>query len=122
MDEQLNGALEIGAGRAQDAAGALTGDATMQVKGKLKEAAGSAKQAVGHLKTVAADALGDAQHRVHDAALSARDQAKDRFSQIETQVRDKPGPALAVALVIGLGLGLLLRGPSSRTVYLRDYE
>lgn len=121
MDEQLNGALEIGAGRVQDAAGALTGDTTMQVKGKLKEAAGSAKQAAGHLRTVAADALGDAQHRVHDAAISAREQAKDRFAQIESQVRDKPGPALALALVIGLGLGLLLRGPSSRTVHLREY-
>lgn len=121
MDEQLNGALEIGAGRVQNAAGALTGDATTQVKGKLKEAAGSAKQAVDHLKTVAHDALGDAQHRVHDAALLARDQAKDRLVQIETHVREKPGPALAIALVVGLGIGLLLRGPSSRTVYLRDH-
>ena len=47
-------------------------------------------------------------------------QAKDRLTQVETYVRDKPGPALAIALAIGLGVGLVLRGPSSRTVYLRD--
>lgn len=120
MDDQLNGALEIGEGRVQNAAGALTGDTKAQVKGKLKEAAGSAKQAVGQLKTIANEALGDAQHRVHDAALMARDEAKDRYTQVETYVRDKPGPALAIALAIGLGIGLVLRGPSSRTVYLRD--
>ncbi|WP_425998319.1 DUF883 family protein [Caulobacter sp. DWR1-3-2b1] len=120
MDEQFNGALDIGVGRVENAEGALTGDVKTQVKGKLKEAAGAAKQAVGQLKSVANDAFGDAQHRVHDAALLARDQAKDRFSQAETYVRDKPGPALAITLAIGLVIGLVLRGPSSRTVYLRD--
>lgn len=120
MDEQLNGALEVGAGRVESAAGALTGDAKAQVKGKLKEAAGSAKLAVGHLKAVANEALDDAQHMVHDVAVSAREQAKDRLARIETQVRDRPGPAVAIALAVGLGLGLLLRGASTRTVYVRD--
>lgn len=120
MDDQLNGVLEIGAGRAQGAVGALAGDTKTQVRGKLKEAAGSAKRAVGQLKAVANDALGDVQHRAQDAALLARDQAKDRLAQAQTYVRDKPGPAVAIALAIGVGLGLILRGSSTRTVYLRD--
>jgi ElaB/YqjD/DUF883 family membrane-anchored ribosome-binding protein len=105
------GVAKQGVGRIQDAVGGLTGDGATQAKGKLNEALGSAQQAYGQLASGVRDVVGGGLETV-------RSEIHDQLDTVETYVKDKPLPALAIAATVGIVLGLLLRG--SRTVYLRD--
>jgi uncharacterized protein YjbJ (UPF0337 family) len=116
--EQIIGSAEQASGRVQDAVGALNGDVKTQAKGKLKQAAGAAKETYGHLKEVALDAVGQTRETVHVAVDRTKDRVRDGYSDLETFVQNKPGPALAIAAGVGIALGLMLRG--TRTVYHRD--
>lgn len=111
-NEQIFGAAENVTGRLQDAAGALTGDPKTQAKGKLKQAAGTAKETYGHLKEVAIDAVDKTKDSVHVAVDKTKEKALAGYTEVETFVHRKPGPALAIAAGVGLVLGLILRGPS----------
>jgi uncharacterized protein YjbJ (UPF0337 family) len=112
MDDQVIGAAKQGVGRVQDAVGGLTGDGATQIKGKLNEAAGSAQQAYGQLTDGVRDAL-------EGALETVRGEVHDHLDTVETYVKDRPLPAVAIAATIGIVLGLLLRG-RSKTIYLRE--
>ncbi|MBU4433023.1 MAG: DUF883 family protein [Alphaproteobacteria bacterium] len=111
-NEQIIGVAENAAGRVQDAVGALAADPSTQVKGKLKQAAGSAKVAYGHIKDVASEAVDHTKENMHVAVDRTREKVREGYGEVETFVQNKPGPALAIAASIGLALGLILRGPS----------
>jgi uncharacterized protein YjbJ (UPF0337 family) len=111
-NEQIFGAAENLTGRVQDAAGALTADPKTQAKGKLKQAAGAAKETYGHLKEVALEAVDHTKENVHVAVDKTKEKALASYGEVETFVQKKPGPALAIAAGIGVVLGLILRGPT----------
>lgn len=92
-DDRAEGGLKGGVGRVQDAVGGLMGDAGMQARGKLNQAAGAVQGAVGQ----------------------ARGQAEDVYAQVESYTRERPLAALAAAVGAGVVIGLLLRG--NKTVY-----
>ncbi|PLR27936.1 hypothetical protein SGCZBJ_06190 [Caulobacter zeae] len=112
MDDQVTGVARQGVGRVQDAVGGLTGDSATQIKGKLNQAAGGAQRAYGKLTD-------DVRDRLEGALDTVRGGVHERLDTVETYVKDKPLPAVAIAAAVGIVLGLLLRG-RSRTVYLRD--
>jgi ElaB/YqjD/DUF883 family membrane-anchored ribosome-binding protein len=98
-----------------------------RAKGKFKKAAGTAKQAIDEFKEASQEALSDTttlvkenlgvgKHKAQAAYGEAKVKATDRFGQLEDQVRERPGPALAIAAGAGVLLGLLLRG-RSKVVY-----
>lgn len=111
-NEQIIGAAENASGRVEDAIGALTANPTTQAKGKLKQAAGSAKETYGHLKEVALEAVEHTKDNVHVAVDKTKEKVLGSYGEVETFVHKKPGPALAIAAGIGLVLGMILRGPS----------
>jgi ElaB/YqjD/DUF883 family membrane-anchored ribosome-binding protein len=90
------------------------------VEPKLKAAASAAKDAVGSVKDVAVESLGETRDRVQALASQAGDQAQQRYRTLESWTRENPGRALGVAAAVGLVLGLLMRGSSVKTIYLRD--
>ena len=72
MDDQVVGIARQGLGRMQDAVGGLTGDAALQGKGKINEAAGAAQHAFGEAKSSLLEAVDDIVHLLwkvsHDVA------------------------------------------------------
>ncbi len=112
MDDQVVGVARQGVGRVEDAVGGLTGDAELQAKGKIKEAAGAVHEAFGQAKSSVKDAL-------EDTLEGVRDQVHEQLDAVEAYVVSKPLPAVAIAATVGIVLGLLLRG-RSKTIYLRD--
>lgn len=111
MDDQVVGIARQGLGRMQDAVGGLTGDAALQGKGKINEAAGAAQHAFGEAKSSLLEA-------VDDVVGGMRGELHAQLDTIENYVAERPLQALGIAAGVGLLLGLLLRG-RSRTVYAR---
>ncbi len=95
-DDRIEGTLKKGLGHVQDAAGGLTGDAEMQGRGKLREAAGSVQDVVGQ----------------------ARERAADIYGEVEGYAKEQPLTALAAALGVGVLIGFLIHG-GRKTVYVR---
>lgn len=87
--------------------------AASRVKPKLDEAYDS-------LREVATAAIGETRGRVADIASQATDEVERRYGDLQAWVQLRPGQALGVAAGIGVLLGLLLRGNTTKTVYLRD--
>lgn len=112
MDDQVVGVAKQGLGRVQDAIGGLTGDAALQGKGKINEAAGAAQHAFGEAKNSLFEAF-------EDIAGGVRGELHAQFETVEGYVAARPLQALGVAAGVGMLLGLLLRG-RSRTVYNRS--
>ena len=50
IENSANGKKNIVRGRVEDALGAITGDAGLQLKGKIKQAQGKAQDAVGKIE------------------------------------------------------------------------
>lgn len=95
------------------------GRARAKVEPKLKAVGGAAHEAYDSLKEVAAEAVGETRTRVKDVAAQASDQIQRRYAELETWASVKPVRALGVAAGVGLVLGLLLRGRSTKTIYVR---
>ena len=93
--------------------------ARAKVEPKLKAVSGAAHEAYDSLKEVAAEAVGETRARVKDLTAQAGDQIQRRYGDLETWARLKPARALGVAAGVGLVLGLLLRGASTKTIYVR---
>lgn len=89
-------------------------------KSKLKDAAASAQDAYGSLKDVAVSAADEAREKVVDLAGDAAGHIERRYGDLQAWVQLRPTQALGIAAGIGVMLGLLLRGGSTRTVYLRE--
>ncbi|ADG09251.1 DUF883 family protein [Caulobacter segnis] len=93
--------------------------ARAKVEPKLKAVSGAAHEAYDSLKEVAAEAVGETRARVKDITAQAGDQFQRRYAELETWASVKPVRALGVAAGVGLVLGLLLRGRSTKTIYVR---
>jgi len=103
----------------QTAANAASG-ARAKVEPKLKAVASTAHDAYDSLKEVASEAVGETRARVKDIAAQASDEVQDRYRDLEAWVQLKPAKALGIATGIGVVLGLLLRGRSTKTIYVRE--
>ncbi|HSZ52625.1 MAG TPA: CsbD family protein [Caulobacteraceae bacterium] len=110
MDEnRIEGAANEGVGRLQDAWGGLTGDPETQLKGKWRQAQGTAQKLFGKARDQAREQLD----------LRTR-QAKDGLDKTVDLIEAKPMAAVGVATFVGLTLGLLMKsGRSARVVYLK---
>jgi ElaB/YqjD/DUF883 family membrane-anchored ribosome-binding protein len=104
----------------QSTANGAAKTARAKVEPKLKAVAETAHDAYDSLKEVASEAVDETRARVKDLAAQASDKIQTRYSDLEAWVQTKPGQALGIAAGIGVVLGLLLRGGSTKTVYLRD--
>jgi uncharacterized protein YjbJ (UPF0337 family) len=98
-DDRIEGAAREGLGHVQDAVGGLVGNAGVQAKGKLNQAAGSAQGAYGKVKDTALDALDQ-----------AGDRAQGLMESVASYGRERPLTALAIGVGVGLAAGLLLVG------------
>ncbi len=76
MEDQIEGGLNRAAGRVQDTLGAAAGDAGMQAKGKVRQAAGQLQQGYGNA-----------------------------LDSIRTQALENPLATIAVAVSVGFLLG-----------------
>lgn len=94
--------------------------ARAKVEPKLKAVASTAHDAYDSLKEVASEAVGETRARVKDMATQASDEIQNRYGDLEAWVQLKPAKALGVAAGIGVLLGLLLRGRSTKTIYVRE--
>jgi ElaB/YqjD/DUF883 family membrane-anchored ribosome-binding protein len=94
--------------------------ARAKVEPKLKAVAETAHDAYDSLKEVASEAVDETRARVKDLAAQASDKIQTRYSDLEAWVQLKPAQALGIAAGVGVVLGLLLRGGSTKTIYLRD--
>jgi ElaB/YqjD/DUF883 family membrane-anchored ribosome-binding protein len=103
----------------QTAANAASG-ARAKVEPKLKAVASTAHDAYDSLKEVASEAVGETRARVKDIATQASDEIQNRYGDLEAWVQLKPGQALGIAAGVGVILGLLLRGRSTKTIYVRE--
>jgi ElaB/YqjD/DUF883 family membrane-anchored ribosome-binding protein len=97
-DQQIEGGAREGVGRVQDAAGGLAGDAALQAKGKVNEAAGAIQRTLGEVQDRAGRLAGDAQ------AMSL-----DAYDEVDAFVRRSPWISVAVAAGVGLLAGLALK-------------
>ncbi len=86
----------------------------------LKAARLSAKAAADSVREAAEIALGEASDRVRSLAGEAAEKIQHRYGDLEVWARLKPARAVGVAAGVGVLLGLLLRGPTTRIVYVRD--
>ncbi|MDR6627588.1 hypothetical protein [Caulobacter segnis] len=96
--------------------------ARAKLEPKLKAVRGAAHDAYDSLKDVAAEAVGETRARVRDITSQAGDQFQRRYAELETWASVKPVRALGVAAGVGLVLGLLLRGRSTKTIYVRPRD
>jgi ElaB/YqjD/DUF883 family membrane-anchored ribosome-binding protein len=94
--------------------------ARAKVEPKLKAVSGAAHDAYDSLKEVASEAVDETRARVKDIAAQASDEIQNRYGDLEAWVQLKPAQALGVAAGLGVVLGLLLRGRSTKTIYVRE--
>lgn len=87
---------------------------------KLKAAATSAHEAYDSLKDAAVSAVGETREKVVDLATEAAGEVERRYGDLQAWVQLRPGQALGIAAGVGVLVGLLLRGGSTKTIYLRD--
>ena len=106
IEEQIEGLAREGLGRVEDGAGGLVGDAKLQARGKLDQAAGVIQRTLGDVQDRAGRLVGDAQGMGQDAV-----------DEVDAFVRRSPWIAVGIAAGIGLLAGLALK--PSRPVYRR---
>lgn len=94
--------------------------ARAKVEPKLKAVSGAAHDAYDSLRDVATEALGETRARVKDIAAQASDEFQQRYGDLEAWVHEKPARAVGIAAGLGIVLGLLLRGRSTKTIYVRE--
>jgi ElaB/YqjD/DUF883 family membrane-anchored ribosome-binding protein len=99
-----------------------SGKAAGRLRPKLDAAATTAHDAYDSLKEVAATALGEAKARVSEASSQVSERVERRYGDLQAWVQLRPTQALGIAAGVGVVLGLLLRGNSTKTIYLRDRD
>lgn len=101
--DRITGAAKDMAGKVENAAGNVTGDAQTQASGAMREAAGKVQNLYGQAKDAAREAAGSAVDYAKGPGADALAQA----------VRENPGGSLLVAALAGFALALLMR-PAAR--------
>lgn len=96
-----------------------TGKAASRLQPKLDAAAASAHEAFDSLKDVATAAVSETRERVSEVASQTAEKVERRYDDLQAWVQLRPTQALGIAAGIGVVLGLLLRGGTTKTVYLR---
>ncbi|MBO9545821.1 hypothetical protein [Caulobacter sp.] len=105
-----------------DLGGPLNGaGAKAEAVASFKAAKTSAKAAAASVKEAAGVAIDQARERLRGVAGGAAGEIQHRYGDLEAWVQLKPARALGIAAGVGVLLGLLLRGPTTRVVYLRDH-
>jgi uncharacterized protein YjbJ (UPF0337 family) len=118
-ENRINAGFQEAAGKVEDAAGGVTGDASLQAEGKMDQTIGSLKRGY----SAASDRLGDAGRATRDAAQTAGNQAGamagkaydagvDAGQRMSEVVKSSPLSWLIGAIAIGYGIGFLLHARS----------
>lgn len=94
--------------------------AKTRLKPKLDAAGAAAHDVYDSLKDVAATAAAETREKVLDLTAQASERVERRYGDLEAWVQLRPVQALGVAAGLGVLMGLLLRGGSTKTIYLRD--
>ena len=112
MDEnQVEGAARNFGGKAQEAAGKLTGDTKLKADGTYDQAAGTAQKAFGQVKEAVRDYGGD-------YGSQLLDQIEDAGDALADQIDQRPITAVLIAAGIGFLLALATK-PAPRVTYVR---
>ena len=91
-----------------------------EVGATFKAAKASAKAAALSAKEAAGIVLDEARERARNVADETANQVQHRYGDLEAWVQLRPARALGVAAIVGVLLGVLMRGPTTRVVYLKD--
>lgn len=81
QDQEVQGTVDKGVGKAKEAWGNVTGDSQTKAEGQMQQAEGDARQTVGHAQRKAQDAgdqIGDAAEHAGDAARTKMDDVSHR--------------------------------------------
>jgi len=131
--DRIAGAAEQAEGKAETAAGQLTGDTKLRVEGRADEAAGTFRNATGDLEDAVREATADPQSEVEhlraeverlsrepatprlDAAAEAADRYGQELDRYLDVIRERPLAAVGVAACAGFLIGRLISG--NRYVY-----
>jgi uncharacterized protein YjbJ (UPF0337 family) len=97
-DDRVAGTAKNFGGKMQEAYGNVAGDASHEIKGKVRQAEGTAQDLYGQAK----DALSDATRIAQQGAADARDIVRDI-------VEERPYTVAVAALAVGFLLGRMGR-------------
>jgi uncharacterized protein YjbJ (UPF0337 family) len=97
-DDRMAGTAKNLGGQVQEGYGRATGNAAHEIKGKMRQAEGTAQDLYGQAK----DALSDAARAAQESAVEARDVIRDI-------VEERPYTVAIAALAIGFMIGRLGR-------------
>ena len=112
MDEnRFEGAARDLGGKAQEAAGKLTGDDKLRAEGNYDQAAGSAQKAYGQVKDTVREYGGD-------YGSQFLDQIEEAGDALAEQIDQRPITAVLIAAGIGFLLALATK-PSPKVTYRR---
>jgi uncharacterized protein YjbJ (UPF0337 family) len=97
-DDRIAGTTKNLGGKVQEGSGSATGDFAYEVKGKLRQAEGTAQDLYGQAK----DALADATRIAQDSAAEARDIVREI-------VEERPYTVALAAFAVGFLIGRMGR-------------
>ena len=97
-DDRMAGTAKNLGGKVQEGYGSATGDFAHEVKGKLRQAEGTAQDLYGQAK----DALADATRIAQDSAAEARDVVREI-------IEERPYTVAIAALAVGFVIGRMGR-------------
>jgi uncharacterized protein YjbJ (UPF0337 family) len=107
-DRVVGSATNLG-GKAQEGLGRASGDARIQAKGVINQAAGTAQDLYGQAKESVSDAYGQAKESMSDAAEVVRRRATDVEDYIRYTIEKRP---YTTALCLGWLIGRMGRRDS----------
>jgi uncharacterized protein YjbJ (UPF0337 family) len=97
-DDRIAGSAKNLGGKVQEGYGSVTGDLAHEVRGKMRQAEGSAQDLYGQAK----DALAEAARAAQDGAVEARDIVREI-------VEERPYTVAIAALAVGFFIGRMSR-------------
>ncbi|WP_027171085.1 CsbD family protein [Methylobacterium sp. 10] len=101
---RITGAANNLGGKAEAAIGDLVGSREHSVKGRVREAQGTAENLYGQAK----DVVRNVADEVSDYAEDAYDHSKRQIHEVHERSTEWPHASLLVAGLVGFGLGLLV--------------
>jgi ElaB/YqjD/DUF883 family membrane-anchored ribosome-binding protein len=136
-DDNIEGGLNVAAGKAESFTGRLGDDPVMQAQGDFRQAEGHLQESAGKVEDAIAqmaEAATAAVNRLSEQATAAvnriSDQAREAYGKasesaqkvadtVDPLIKDQPYAALGAAAAVGLVLGLLFAGRGPRVIYVR---
>src|ERR1700760_1638995 len=95
------------AGKVENAARSMAGNAKAQATGKAREEAGHIQNAYGQAK----DAVRDVADYAKDAYSSSSDTVRDSSQALAAKVQENPLGSVLIAGTVGFALGLIMMRP-----------